>query len=155
VIEENLMDKCSEIMTENPVCCLASDKVEAVAQWMRTENIGSIPVVENYQSRKLIGIVTDRDLALRVVGGGRNINSTTVGDVMTPDPVTCRPSDRIDRAMETMVQRQVRRIPTVSSDGQLVGIISQADLATRLHDPRKTADVLHEISQPNPLKVHY
>jgi CBS domain-containing protein len=148
------MVKCHEIMTENPVCCLANDPVEGIAQWMRTENIGSVPVVENYQTRKLIGIVTDRDLALRVIGARRDPRETQVGDVMTPNPVTCRTTDELDVAMDAMAQHQVRRLPTVDGNGQLVGIISQADLATRLRDPHKAADVIQDISQPNSVIVH-
>lgn len=148
------MVKCREVMTENPVCCLTDDSVEQIAQWMQTEDIGSVPVVDNYQARRVIGIVSDRDLALRVLGAKREAKDTLVGDVMTPNPVTCDPSDDLEAVMDVMSQHQVRRIPVVSDNGQLVGIISQADLATRLRDPHKAADVLQEISQPNALTVH-
>lgn len=148
------MVKCQEIMTENPVCCLANDMVEGIAQWMRTEDIGAVLVVDSYQSRKLIGIVTDRDLALRVIGARRNPNDTRIGDVMTLNLITCQPTDDLEVALEAMAHHQIRRIPTVDRHGQLLGIISQADLATRLHDPQKAANVLQEISQPNPLSVH-
>ncbi len=87
------MNKCHEVMTENPVCCLASNSVEAVAQTMWTQDIGALPVVENHQTKKLTGIVTDRDLALRVVGQGKEVKATRVGDVMTPNPWACRPAD--------------------------------------------------------------
>jgi CBS domain-containing protein len=148
------MVKCSEVMTENPVCCLTDDSVERIAQWMQTEDIGAIPVVDNYQARRLIGIVTDRDLALRVMGLRRDAKNTLVGDVMTSRPVACAPSDDLEAVMDVMSQHQIRRIPVVEANGQLVGIISQADLATRLRDPHKAADVLQEVSQPNPLVVH-
>jgi CBS domain-containing protein len=147
------MVKCREVMTENPVCCLTDDSVERIAQWMQTEDIGAIPVVDNYQSRRLIGIVTDRDLALRVMGLRRDAKDTMVGDVMTSRPVACTPSDDLETVMDVMSHHQIRRIPVVDTDGQLVGIISQADLATRLRDPHKAADVLQEVSQPNPVAV--
>lgn len=118
------MNKCHEVMTRNPVCCLASDNVETAAQSMRTEDIGALPVVENHQTRKLIGIVTDRDLALRVVGQGRETKSTMVREVMTPNPLTCRPSDDLDTALQIMAQQQVRQVPIVDNDGKVVGIIA-------------------------------
>jgi CBS domain-containing protein len=136
------------------VCCLADDDVERIAQWMQTEDIGSVPVVNNYQSRRVIGIVTDRDLALRVLAAKREAQDTVVGDVMTPNPITCDPSDDLEDVMEVMSQHQIRRIPVVSNTGQLLGIISQADLATRLRDPHKAAEVLQDVSQPNTLRVH-
>ncbi len=141
------MDKCHEVMTEDPVCCLAGDSVETVAQWMRTLDIGALPVVESHQTKKLIGIVTDRDLAVRVVGQGREIENTTIGDVMTPDPLTCRPFDYVDTALEIMTRYQVRRVPIVDNYGKVLGIIAQADLATRLHNPAMTAAVVTEISR--------
>ena len=72
------MKKCNEVMTKNPVCCLPTDMVAKAAQLMKSENIGSIPVIENEQTEKLIGIVTDRDLALRIVAEGRDAKSTKV-----------------------------------------------------------------------------
>lgn len=149
------MVKCREVMTENPVCCLADDSIERVAQWMESEDIGAIPVVDNYQSRKLIGIVTDRDLALRVIGAKREAQGTLVGDVMTPRPVTCNPGDDLNSAMDSMSRHRVRRIPVVDDDEQLVGILAQADLATRLRDPHKATDVIQEISQPDAVTVHH
>jgi CBS domain-containing protein len=147
------MNKCHEIMTQNPVCCLADDAVERIAQWMQTEDIGAVLVVSDYQTRKVTGIVTDRDLAMRVIAARRSLHATRVGDVMSPDPVTCQAGDDVTDAMQKMAQQQVRRIPIVSSRRELVGIISQADIATRLHDPQKTAGVVQQISQPNELPV--
>jgi CBS domain-containing protein len=77
------MKKCSDVMTRNPTCCLPTDRVSSVAQLMKTENVGSIPVVDSNQSKKLVGIITDRDMALQVVAFERDPKSTTVGDVMT------------------------------------------------------------------------
>ncbi len=148
------MVKCHEIMTKNPVCCLATDLVEGIAQWMRTEDIGAVLVVDSYQTRKLTGIVTDRDLALRVIGARRHPDETRVADVMTPGPITCQPNDEMELAMDIMAQHKIRRLPVVDTAGQLVGIISQADLATRLRDPHKATDVIEEISQPDSIAVH-
>lgn len=143
------MKKCQEIMTENPQCCLADDKVYTIAQRMQSENIGSMPVVENLQTKKLIGIITDRDLAVRVVGASRDATSTRVSDVMTPNPVVCHPGDDLDSTIEVMASHQVRRIPVVDENGQVVGIIAQADIATRLNNQVKTGRMIGQISQPD------
>jgi CBS domain-containing protein len=147
------MLKCSELMTTNPVCCLPGDTIESVAQWMKNEDVGSLPVVENHQTQKLIGIVTDRDITMRVIAEKRDPNNTRVVEVMTPNPIRCDVNDSLDKAADAMSQNQIRRIPIVNQDQQIVGIIAQADLATRLQDSRKSADVVQDVSQPNSVSV--
>jgi CBS domain-containing protein len=118
-----------------------------IAQWMKRENIGSIPVIENDETRKLVGIVTDRDLALKVVGQGSDPKSVQVEEVMTYKLVTCRPGDDIQRALDMMSENQLRRIPIVNDENKILGIISQADVATRVNQPEKTAEVVKDISK--------
>lgn len=142
------MLKCNVVMTENPVCCLPTDSVSSAAIKMKDENVGSIPVVESEESGKLIGIVTDRDLAVQVVANNCNTQSTHVADVMTKDVITCYLDDDLQVAVDAMAQHQLRRIPVVDHDKRIVGIISQADVATRLDEPEETARVVREISQP-------
>jgi CBS domain-containing protein len=140
---------CADVMTKNPTCCVPTDSASRVAKIMKTEDVGSIPVCESRQSRKLAGIVTDRDLAMHVVAEARDSNTTLVQDVMTKDPIACSPEDDLQKALETMQIHQVRRIPVVDRGGQLVGIIAQADIATRAGEPRKTAETVKEISKPS------
>ena len=140
--------KNSDIMTKDLVYSLPSDMVSDVAQLMKDEDIGPVLIVdESNDGKRLVGIVTDRDLALKVVGEGRDPNSTRVEDVMTGSLVTCRADDDVENAVRAMAQNQLRRIPVVDDSGQLVGIISQADLATRLNEPQSTAEVVKEISR--------
>jgi CBS domain-containing protein len=141
------MKKCSEVMTKDPVCCLPNDSVAKAAELMKNENIGSIPVIESQQSQKLIGIVTDRDLALKIVFEGRNAKSTNVEAVMTRKVVTCFAGDDLQKALDGMARHQLRRIPVVDNDNKIVGIIAQADVATRVDQPEKTAEMVKEISQ--------
>ena len=143
------MKKCNEVMTKNPVCCLPDDMVAKAAQLMQSENIGSIPVIENEQTQKLVGIVTDRDLALKIVAEGRDAKSTKVEAVMTRKVVTCRAEDDLQIALDAMSKHQLRRIPIVDNDNKILGIISQADVATRIDQPEKTAAVVKGISQSN------
>ena len=143
------MKKCSEVMTKDPVCCLPNDSVAKAADLMKSENIGSIPVVESKQSGKLLGIVTDRDLALKIVAAALDARSTTVETVMAHEVVTCRADDDLQKALDAMAEHQLRRIPVVENDNKIVGIIAQADVATRADQPEKTAEVVKEISQAN------
>jgi len=141
------MKKCNEVMTKNPVCCQPNDMVAKVAQLMQSENIGSIPVIENEKTQKLVGIVTDRDLALKIVAKGQDAKSTKVEAVMTRQVVTCRAGDDLQKALDAMAEHQLRRIPIVDNDNKIVGIIAQADVATRVNQPEKTAAMVKEISQ--------
>ena len=143
------MKKCNEVMTKNPLCCLPEDLVTKAAGLMKSENIGSIPVVENEQTRKLVGIVTDRDLTLKIVAEGLVAKSTKVEAVMTRMVVTCRAEDDLQKALDAMSEHQLRRIPVVDGDNKIVGIIAQADVATRVDQPQKTAEMVKEISQAN------
>jgi CBS domain-containing protein len=134
-------------MTENLVFCTPEDTVSKVAQLMKREDIGPVLIVDNERSKKLVGIVTDRDLALKVVGEGRDPKTTKVEEVMSRKLVTCHADDDIENALKAMAQYQLRRIPVVDANMSLVGIISQADVATRVDEPEKTAEVVREISQ--------
>jgi len=141
------MKKCNEVMTKDPICCLPNDMVADVAELMKSENIGSIPVIENEQTKKLIGIVTDRDLTLKIVAEGLDAKSTRVDEVMTHKVVTCLADDDLQKALDAMSEHQLRRIPVVDNDNSVVGIIAQADVATRVNQPEKTAEMVKEISQ--------
>ncbi|MEX2264257.1 MAG: CBS domain-containing protein [Bryobacteraceae bacterium] len=140
--------QCKDIMTEDPVCCLPSDTASKCAQTMRDQDVGPVPIVESHASKKLVGILTDRDLALKIVAEGRNPNSTKIEEIMTRDPITCLPHDDIESALDTMQTHQVRRVPIVDEEGIVVGIIAQADIAIRMEEPEKISEVVVEISQP-------
>ena len=141
------MKKCSDVMTKNSVCCLPGDTVDKVAKLMAKENVGPIPIVEDQKTMRLIGIVTDRDLALKIVAEGSDPKSTKVEKVMTRKVVTCRADDDLQKALDAMIEHQVRRIPVVDNNNQVVGIITQADVATRVDKPEKTSEVVKEISK--------
>jgi CBS domain-containing protein len=123
--------------------------VAKAAELMKNKNIGSIPVIENDQTNKLVGIVTDRDLALKIVAEGRDAKSTKVEAVMTRKVVTCRADDDLQKALDAMSEHQLRRLPVVDNDNKILGIIAQADVATRVNQPEKTATMVKEISRPN------
>jgi len=141
------MEKCIDVMTKNPICCTPDDSVVTAARLMKSKDIGSIPVVHSKVTRTLVGIVTDRDLALKVVAEERNPKAVKVADVMTHRVVTCYAEDDLQDALDAMSERQLRRIPVVDNENRIVGIIAQADVATRTDEPEKTAEMVKEISQ--------
>lgn len=142
---------CQDAMTKAPVTCTPSDSVQEAARLMRHHDIGSLPVVRGPQDRTLVGVVTDRDLALRVVAEGADPDGTTVGQVMSPDVVYCRTEDGYQQALQLMADRQLRRMPVVDTAQHLVGIIAQADVATRLAQPNTTGMLVDAISEPRPV----
>lgn len=141
------MKKCSDIMTKDVVTCTPETTIVEVAQLMKTEDIGPILVVDNDDSRTLVGIMTDRDIVIKVIADGQDPRTTPVGEAMSKKLVTCRADDDVDIAMKAMAQFQLRRIPVVGENMKLLGIISQADVATRVDAPEKTAEVVREISE--------
>jgi CBS domain-containing protein len=141
------MKKCNEVMTKNPICCLPNDLVPQVANLMKSQHVGSIPVIENEETKKLVGIVTDRDLALMIVAEGLDAKTTKVETVMTRKVVTCHGEDDLQKAVDAMSENQLRRIPIVDDDNKVLGIIAQADVAIHFDHPKKTAAMVKEISQ--------
>src|SRR4051794_20764509 len=96
---------CDEVMTKELFVCLPGDSVKRVAELMREHHVGSLPVVEDAQQRKLLGVITDRDIVIRVVAEGRDPVKTNAGDAMTTDVVTCRPADDLTEAASRMMER--------------------------------------------------
>ena len=143
------MKKCNEVMTKKPVCCLPDDFVSEAAELMKKEQVGSIPIIEDEQTRKLVGIVTDRDLTIRIVAEGLDAKSTKVETIMTRNVVTCSAEDDLQKAVDTMSKHQLRRIPVVDEDNKILGIIAQADVAMHFDHPKRTAAMVKEISQVN------
>ena len=142
------MRTCSEVMTREPVCCEAGDPIVQVAATMKREDVGSVPVVDSREDKQLIGIVTDRDIVLKIVAEGGNGERATARDAMTANPTSCREEDDIAKAVKLMSERQVRRMPIVDESGRLTGIIAQADVATRVHRDETTGELVEAISEP-------
>ena len=141
------MKKCTDVMTKDVVTCTPENTIAEVARLMKTEDIGPGLILDNEQSKTLVGIVTDRDIVVKAIADGKDVKTTRVGDVMSKKLVTCRADDDVDVAMKSMAQFQLRRIPVVGENMKLLGIISQADVATRVDAPEKTGEVVKEISE--------
>jgi CBS domain-containing protein len=132
-----------DVMTSNPTSVEASSPVAEAARIMKQEHVGIVPIVEG---DRLVGTVTDRDIAVRIVAEGKDPQSTNVGEIASTDPVTVDPQHDLDEALRLMASHQVRRLPVVEG-GRLVGIVAQADVA-READDKKTGDLVENISQP-------
>ena len=142
--------KARDLMTENPEFVTPDDPITRAAQIMRDIDVGVVPVVDNPESRKLQGIVTDRDLAVRHVAEGHS-QECRVRDEMTSGRLdTVHPDTDHNEILQRMQRDQVRRLPVVDDDNRLVGIIAQADIATKLgsREPEKVEETLEKISEP-------
>ena len=133
-----------EIMTRDVRACEPNATVADAAKVMAQGDVGPVPIVED---GRLVGIVTDRDIVVRVVAEGRDANVTTVKEIASTDLVTVAPGDDLDVALNLLAQRQVRRLPVVEGD-RLVGIVAQADIALTLsEDEKKTGELVEAISE--------
>lgn len=139
---------CKELMTSDPAFCLPEDNVVRAAMLMKQHDIGSVPVVSDRNTMKLAGIVTDRDVTLRVVAEQRDYYNTKLSDVMSSDLVTCSENDDYEAVLKAMAEKQIRRVPVVDSDERLVGIISQADIARGVDGKQDVAETVSAISEP-------
>jgi CBS domain-containing protein len=131
-----------EVMTRDVRACEPNATVAEAAKMMAQEDVGPVPIVED---GRLVGIVTDRDIVIRVVAEGRDPNATTVKEIASTNLVTVSPDDDLDEALKMLAENQVRRLPVVEGD-RLVGIVAQADIA-RLGKDSKTGEVVEEISR--------
>jgi CBS domain-containing protein len=138
-----------DIMTENPAVATPETTARDAARMMEENDCGSLPVVETRDSMKLIGIVTDRDLALRILGRGQNPD-TRIREAMSRNVASVRPDDSLDEVERLMAGQQVRRIPVVDQNERILGIIAQADLAREQGavGSKDFGRVLEKISEP-------
>jgi CBS domain-containing protein len=145
--------RVQEIMTPNPACCTPQDTVERAAQLMAENDCGLLPVVQEKGNSRVVGVITDRDIAVRGVALGKKPD-TRVSELMTPAPFSCPPDARIDDVERVMSDRQVRRVVIVDDDNCCVGIVAQADIALAAEryadlDEKDVAHVVERISEPS------
>ena len=139
--------KAKEIMAKNPRTVTPQTTVREAAKLMKDEDVGALPVVEAGGSRKLVGMVTDRDIAIRIVAEGKD-GTSRVDEVMSGSPKTARENDDVERVLEVMSREQVRRVPIVDDREELVGIVAQADVARKDVNDKKVERTVEKISEP-------
>jgi CBS-domain-containing membrane protein len=143
--------KIREIMSRDPICCVLSDSAQTVARILCDRQIGALPVVADQQSRKLVGMITDRDLCCSIIAQGLDPRTTPVEKLITLAPITCRDGENIEACERLMQEHQVRRIPIVDAEDRVIGIVSQADLALKDKPERvsKTVAAISKASGPS------
>ena len=136
--------KVEDVMTADVSFVGPDTSILEIARKMRDGDIGSVPVVDN---DRLVGMVTDRDLVVRVIAEGGDARTKTARDAMSPGILYCFADESVEAVLENMGDQQIRRLPVVDREKRLVGVVSLGDLA--LSGKRKAAgEALQEISQP-------
>ena len=141
-----------DVMTGDPACCTPDTNLTEVARLMRDNDCGEIPIVNDLEQRQLLGVVTDRDIVCRAVAEDRSPDNVRVSEVMTDNLVTVQQSADLQECCEKMEANQIRRVPVLDENGSCCGIVAQADVA-RFAGEHATAEVVQDISQPNPVRV--
>jgi CBS domain-containing protein len=140
--------KIHDIMTRDPASVTPDATVREAAQIMLREEVGIVPVIASGGDNRLVGVNTDRDIAIRCVAEGRD-SSCKVRDAMSSGELTtCKEGEDVDLLMQTMRTEKVRRIPIVDERGSLLGIVAQADIAIKTHDPQQAGRTVEGISEP-------
>lgn len=143
--------KAQDIMTRSPACCTPTDSAQRAAELMREYDCGCLPVVEDQEVKRVVGVVTDRDLTCRGLASGHGPD-IPVRDLMSSEPSCCTAETDVREVERIMAERQVRRVPVIDHAGCCVGMVSQADLARggRPVSDRDLARVIERVSEPTP-----
>lgn len=141
--------QCREVMSRVPSFLRTEQSVAEAAEMMREQDVGFLPICD--PQSKVLGALTDRDIVLRIVAARRSLD-TAVRDVMSPECVTCRQDDELDKAEELMEKHQVSRVMCVDNDGTLVGILGMADVARR--DAGHLREVVREVKNDQDAATH-
>jgi CBS domain-containing protein len=146
--------RVSEVMTHDPVCCTRTTSVRNAVRMMRARDIGFLPVIDELWTRKLMGVVTDRDLCLAALGEPHDPALTTVEDCMATDLVTCTPDMDTREILETMAEHQIRRVPVIDREAHVQGIVGISDLIRHnAADPRDIWMALSRITAPREVRA--
>ena len=136
----------SDIMTKNPESAQVTDSIMNIASMMRDIDVGFMPILDG---NILIGVATDRDIVIRAVADGMDIENTSVGEIMSSDLHVVSPDTDLDEAAHIMEEFKIRRLPVVDQDGLLVGILSLGDIAVRSQNIEEAGEVLEQVSEPS------
>jgi len=134
-----------DIMTTDPACCTPKTTLQEAVQLMIDNDCGEIPVVDDFETAKPVGVNTDRDIVCRTIGKGLNPMDMTVSDCMSTPLISIAPESSLNECYQLLEENQIRRVPVVDASGKCVGIVSLADIARNA--PRADAgEVLQEVS---------
>lgn len=136
----------SELMTKDPACCTPDAGLQEAARLMKEHDCGCIPIIEDQNSKKPVGVITDRDICCRTVAEGKNPLDLTVKEVMTSNVETVTKDTSVEDCCTLMEDKQIRRVVVVDENGGCCGIVAQADIALQASE-NKTAEVVQEVSK--------
>lgn len=139
-----------DVMAKSPAVCTADTSIPDAARMMVEHDCGALPVVESRDSPKPVGVITDRDIVVRLIAEGRSPMERSVSDAMSEGVATVRPDMTLDQCREVMEQNQVRRVPVVDESGNVIGIVAQADIALNA-GAEDTAELLQAVSEEEQL----
>ena len=135
----------AELMSETLAVCVPASTIENVAQLMAQHHCGEIPVVESFEHKVPVGVVTDRDIVCRLVAKGKDPLKVKADECMSQPVIVVRADDSVDDAVSVMQRHQIRRVPVVDPDGVCVGMLAQADVARQAEE--KVAKLVREVSR--------
>ena len=141
-----------DVMAKSPAVCMPESPISEVAQMMKSHDCGAIPVVESMDNPKPVGIITDRDIVIRLLAEGKEVSSATAKDAMSEGLATASSDMSLEAVGELMERNQVRRIPVVDEDGKVIGVVSQADFVLNASDAQ-TAELLEAVSDDEALNA--
>lgn len=142
------MGKVADIMTRNPACCTPEMKVTEAAELMLSYDCGEIPVIYNFVEKKVVGVITDRDICIRIVAQGFNPKLFDVADCMTTPAIVVEETATIDECCQIMEENEIRRVPVVDLNGNCVGMLSLADVA-KYSQAKLTTELIRRVSVPS------
>jgi CBS domain-containing protein len=140
--------KVNDVMTADPACCISETPLQEVAQMMLDHDCGEIPVVDSKETKRPIGVITDRDIVCRTIGKGLNPLDLTAADCMTSPCVAVTPETPVGTCAWIMEDNKIRRVVVVDAEGCCCGIVALADIA-RLGKAGVTTEIVKEVSEPN------
>src|SRR5215210_1176307 len=136
-----------DVMTRNPECVSEKDSIRDVARIMKDQDTGVVPVVDG---KKIIGLITDRDIVVRGLAEGKNLENVRVNELMTKSVRSVREDASLNEALELMSNAEIRRVAVVNSNDELVGIVSLGDIASQGNQDGKVGKAVEEISEAPP-----
>ncbi len=136
-----------DVMTANPACVTAQDTIREAARIMAREETGVVPVVDG---KKVVGMITDRDIVVRLVADGKDPAKARVNEAMSKNVRSVKEDSTINDALQLMSSAQIRRVPVVNGNNEIVGIVSMGDIATDTKDPGRVGQTVEKISQAPP-----
>lgn len=137
--------KVKDIMTESPKCATSDTNLNDVAKIMLEQDCGCVPITESAETGTPVGVVTDRDITIRAVAQNKNPLDLTAGDIMTKTIATVTPETSVEDCVNLMEDKQIRRVPVVDGEGNICGIVAQADIALQAQ-PSETAALVKDVS---------